>query len=138
MKHEPLAGAHEPSLVEKAEERLRAQILKQGANDLLPSQGALASTLGVSRTVLREAMKHLEAEGLIEIAQGRRIRVKPAGPQAAMRSLDATLRRSEGSPPKLLGVRSPLEGEIAPLAAERIRPDELRTLDDTIVDLRVL
>jgi GntR family transcriptional repressor for pyruvate dehydrogenase complex len=137
MKNEPLAGAQEPSLVKKAEDRLRRQILKRGDHDLLPSQGELAATLGVSRTVLREAMKHLEAEGLVEIAQGRRIRVKPAGPQASMRTLDAMLRRSDASLAQLLEVRRPLEGEIAALAAERILPEELLELENTLVDLRV-
>src|SRR5438874_3211231 len=135
MKNGPLVDPLEPSLVRKAEEHLRKQILKQGANDLLPSQGELAASLGVSRTVLREAMKHLEAEGLIEIAQGRRIRVSPAGPQASMRTLDAMLRRSDASLAHLLEVRRPLEGEIAALAADRIRPEEVSTLETTILDL---
>jgi GntR family transcriptional repressor for pyruvate dehydrogenase complex len=138
MKNGTLVDPREPSLVKKAEEHLRRQILKQGDHDLLPSQGELAAALGVSRTVLREAMKHLEAEGLIEIAQGRRIRVKPAGPQASMRTLDAMLRRSDGSLAQLLEVRRPLEGEIAALAAERIRPEELQTLEAALIELRAL
>lgn len=138
MKNLPLVDPNEPSLVKKAEERLRRQILRRGPNDLLPSQGELAVELGVSRIVVREAMKHLEAEGLIEIAQGRRIRVKPAGPHAAMRTLDAMLRRSDGSLAHLLEVRRPLEGEIAALAASRISPEQLRTLEGTIVDLEAL
>jgi GntR family transcriptional repressor for pyruvate dehydrogenase complex len=129
---------HLPSLVRRAEEHLRKYILKQGDNDLLPSQGELATTLGVSRTVLREAMKHLEAEGLLEIAQGRRCRVKPAGPHASVRTLHAMLRRSDGSLAHLLEVRRPLEGEIAALAAGRIQPDELSTLEKTILELEVL
>jgi len=138
MKNEPLVNPLEPSLVRKAEEHLRKQILKQGDHDLLPSQGKLAISLGVSRTVLREAMKHLEAEGLIEIAQGRRIRVKPAGPQAAMRTLDSMLRRSDATLAQLLEVRRPLEGEIAALAAERIQADEIRILEETVVELQAL
>lgn len=133
-----LVGRDEPSLVKRAEEQLRRQILKRGPNDLLPSQGELAATLGVSRIVVREAMKHLEAEGLIDIAQGRRIRVKPAGPQASVRTLEAMLRRSDGSLAHLLEVRRPLEGEIAALAAERIRPEELETLASTLIDLKAL
>jgi GntR family transcriptional repressor for pyruvate dehydrogenase complex len=138
MSDAPLVKPDAPSLVRRAEERLRRQILKRGPDDLLPSQGELAASLGVSRTVLREAMKHLEAEGLVEIAQGRRIRVKPAGPQASMRTLDAMLRRADGSLAHLLEVRRPLEGEIAALAAERIQLPELEILDGTIVDLQAL
>jgi GntR family transcriptional regulator, transcriptional repressor for pyruvate dehydrogenase complex len=128
----------EPSLVRKAEDQIRRQILKQGVNDLLPSQGELAATLGVSRIVVREAMKHLEAEGLIEIAQGRRIRVKPAGSQASIRTLESMLRRSDGTLADLLEVRRPLEGEIAALAAERITAEQIAVLEGTIVELEAL
>src|SRR5205085_2436719 len=58
--------------------------------------------------------------------------------QASMRTLDAMLRRTDGSLAHLLEVRRPLEGEIAALAAERIRPDELVILDRTIAEMQVL
>jgi len=134
----PIARAQEPSLVKQAEDRLRKRILKKGPHDLLPSQGDLAAELGVSRTVLREAMKHLEAEGLLDIAQGRRIRVRPAGPQASLRSLDAMLRRSPGSLAHLLEVRRPLESEIAALAADRRTPAHLELLETSLKELHVL
>jgi GntR family transcriptional repressor for pyruvate dehydrogenase complex len=134
----PLARAQEPSLVKQAADRLRRRILGKRAPDVLPSQAALAADLGVSRTVLREAMKHLEAEGLLDIAQGRRIRIKPAGPQAALRSLDAMLRRSDGSLAHLLEVRRPLESDIAALAAVRRGPDHLDTLERALSALGAL
>jgi GntR family transcriptional repressor for pyruvate dehydrogenase complex len=134
-KDPPLIDPNEPTLVKRALDHLRRQILKRGAHDILPSQGEIAANLGVSRIVIREAMKHLEAEGLIEIAQGRRIRVKPVDSQASIRSLEAMLRRSDGSLADLLEVRRPLEGEIAALAANRIGVDHLRTLETTIPDL---
>jgi len=134
----PLARAQEPSLVKQAEERLRGRILRKGAPDVLPSQADLAADLGVSRTVLREAMKHLEAEGLLDIAQGRRIRIRPAGPQAALRSLDAMLRRSDGSLAHLLEVRRPLESDIAALAAVRRGPQHLETLERALASLAAL
>jgi GntR family transcriptional repressor for pyruvate dehydrogenase complex len=135
---EPLVRRDEPSLVKRAEDRLRRRILREGAPELLPSQGALAADLGVSRTVLREAMKHLEAEGLLDISQGRRIRVRPAGPQASLRSLDAMLRRTPGSLAHLLEVRRPLEGDIAALAAERRSPAHLETLERSLAALDAL
>ena len=134
----PLARALEPSLVKQAEDRLRKRFLKKGAPDVLPSQAALAADLGVSRTVLREAMKHLEAEGLLDIAQGRRIRIRPAGPQAALRSLDAMLRRSDGSLAHLLEVRRPLESDIAALAAVRRGSGHLDTLERALAALGAL
>ncbi|HLY73697.1 MAG TPA: FadR/GntR family transcriptional regulator [Planctomycetota bacterium] len=136
MKESPLVDPDEPSLVRRAEDRLRKEILKRGAHEILPSQGEIAASLGVSRIVVREAMKHLEAEGLVEIAQGRRIRIRPADSQASVRTLEAMLRRSDGSLAHLLEVRRPLEGEIAALCAVRISDEQVCVLERTIVDLQ--
>jgi DNA-binding GntR family transcriptional regulator len=62
--------------VERIHTRLRASIL---SGDLAPgevlSQVQLARTYGVSRTPLREAIRRLEAEGLIESLENQRARV---------------------------------------------------------------
>lgn len=59
-------------------ERLRAKIL---SGELPPgsivSQTALARTLGVSTTPLREVIRQLQAEGLLEVELNRRPRVAP-------------------------------------------------------------
>jgi DNA-binding GntR family transcriptional regulator len=62
--------------VERIHVRLRASIM---SGDFAPgavlSQVALARTYGVSRTPLREAIRRLEAEGLIESIENQRARV---------------------------------------------------------------
>ena len=59
-------------------ERVRAAILD---GDLAPgsvmSQVALAEELGISRTPLREALRMLQSEGLVEGEPNRRVRVAP-------------------------------------------------------------
>jgi len=66
---------------EDAYERVRAAILD---GDLAPgavmSQVALAMELGISRTPLREALRMLQSEGLIEAEPNRRVRVAPMSP----------------------------------------------------------
>lgn len=64
------------SLAEEAAETLRTLILleKLAPGAPIPERD-LAEALGVSRTPLREAMRVLEAEGLIEYSQTRRPRV---------------------------------------------------------------
>ena len=39
--------------------------------DKLPSQGEMVEIMGVSRTSLREAIKTLEAQGLLEVRNGK-------------------------------------------------------------------
>ncbi|WP_254512899.1 FadR/GntR family transcriptional regulator [Anatilimnocola floriformis] len=125
-----LAGSNR---VEEVVVRLREQIVsgKLTANDSLPSEGDLATTYRVSRTVIREAMRILCTQGLVEISQGRRPRVKGADPQAAIVSLDALLSRGSGSLQHLTEVRLPLEVEIAGLAAERATAEQLQALAQT-------
>jgi len=119
-------------LVRGAVEQLRAFILTRPGGEELPSEAELGERLGVSRTVLREAMKILQAQGLVVLSQGKRARVRPADPQAAIESLDVLLRRSEGSLLHLVEVRRPLEAEIVELAAKRATPDALAEADAAI------
>jgi DNA-binding GntR family transcriptional regulator len=97
------------SVVTLAYEQLRALIL---AGDLAPgsrlAQAALAEQLGTSRTPVREALRRLAVEGLVEFHPNRGFWTSDLG-------LDAVLRRLE--------VRLILEPGIARLAAER-RDDE--------------
>ena len=68
------------SLVEAATEAISAQILhgQLAAGDRLPTERELVEQLGVSRTVLREALSSLEALGLLE-TRGTRGRWVAAG-----------------------------------------------------------
>jgi DNA-binding GntR family transcriptional regulator len=99
------------SVVTLAYEQLRALIL---AGDLTPgsrlAQAELAERLGVSRTPVREALRRLAGEGLVEFHANR-------GFWTADLGLDAVLRRLE--------VRLLLEPGIAALAAERRRDEDL-------------
>ena len=97
-------------LVRGAVEQLRAFILARDGGSELPSEAELGERLGVSRTVLREALKHLQAQGLVALSQGKRARVGSADPQAAIESLNVLLRRSEGSLLHLVEVRRPPRG----------------------------
>src|SRR3712207_1551334 len=48
------------------------------AGSSLPPEPVLAETFGVSRTVVREAMKLLEAKGLVQVRQGSGTVVNPS------------------------------------------------------------
>jgi len=125
--------------VEQVTAELRNKILRGylASNEWLPSEGALAESMGVSRTVIREAMRNLRAQGLVEASQGRRARVRANDPSVLINSLDAMLQRSEATIYHLLQLRRPLEGEIAALAAEHATQEDLEKLGSTLDELRV-
>ena len=95
----------------------------------LPPEGHLAALFNVSRTVVREAMRHLRSQGLVEVGRGRKPRVKPVEPEAAIEALNAMLQRSEGSRGHLLEIRRSLELEIAALAAERASTAQIEAIE---------
>ena len=65
------------SLVEDVCQRLATEIRAElnGGDGWLPPERRLAEQLGVSRTVVREATKRLELQGLIEVRHGIGIKV---------------------------------------------------------------
>ncbi len=103
------------SVAEIAYARLRQQITSGGfpPNARL-NQGDLATTYGISRTSLREALHRLASENLVEFSRHRGFFV--AGPLP----LGEVLNRLE--------VRLLLEPGIARLAAERATPEDVKHL----------
>ena len=106
------------SVVDRAYERIREFVL---TGEIAPGtrlgQAELAERLGISRTPVREALRRLSAEGLVDFHPNR-------GFWAADLGLDAVLRRLE--------VRLILEPGIARLAAERRTDRDLTELRRTI------
>ena len=78
MSAETAVERRDGSLVEAATEAIRSQIGRLSAGDKLPTERELVEQLGVSRTVLREALSSLEALGLLE-TRGTRGRWVAAG-----------------------------------------------------------
>jgi DNA-binding FadR family transcriptional regulator len=128
--------ARRPVLVEQVVARLREAILngEYPPDSVLPSEGTLCESLGVSYTVVREAMRVLRSQGLVEVSQGRRPRVKPAGTDVVRDSLETMLRRNSASLDDLTEVRRPLECEIAALAAVRATPEHMAAMEQAIAD----
>lgn len=102
---------------------LRADIRegRYGVGDRLPSEALLCTELGVSRTVVREAMASLRAEGLVRSRQGSGVYVTD-GPEdiaAPFRTVDHS---RVSSVVEVLELRIAVETEAAALAAVRCSP----------------
>jgi DeoR family transcriptional regulator, aga operon transcriptional repressor len=69
------------SLTERTERQIEALIVDQSlrSGERLPPQDELAERLGVSRTVIREAVRYLIAKGLLEARKGSGVYVRPPG-----------------------------------------------------------
>lgn len=109
-----------PSLVEAACEHIRTSILsgERWPGSQLPTEAEFVDVLGVSRTVIREAVARLAAEGLVEARQGKGIFVSDtARYQAFQITRDEVENLSDVI--QLLELRLCVETEMAALAAER-------------------
>ena len=124
-------------LVAKVVTGLRQQILAgtYAAGASLPSEGRLAESLGVSRTVVREGMRSLRAQGLVVMSQGARSRVAEVDAGPTVESLALLLARSRTSLLQLTEVRRPLEAAIARHAATRATADQISALHAANVEL---
>ena len=113
-------GRRDGSLVEAATDAIRAQIL-QGtftAGDRLPPERVLVEELGVSRTVLREALSSLEALGLIETRATRGRFVASGGSSHRSRSIvSAWLHQHAAEILEVDEIRSALTDAMASVAA---------------------
>jgi len=109
-------------LSDRVADAMTETIFSQGlkAGDRLPSERELGEQFGVSRTVIREAVRSLAAKGLIEIRTGSGLWVTGADAGAVRESMNLLVRSSRGIDyPKIHEVRSILETRVAYLAAQR-------------------
>ena len=118
-------------LAARLAERIRSQALPPGSK--LPTEQDIMQSHGVSRTVVREALSHLQAGGLVQTRHGIGTFVLgPVEPPAFRVSPDrlGTLREVIG----LLEFRISVETEAAALAAQRRLPANMyemrRSLDE--------
>ena len=91
--------------------------------DKLPTEVELVKQLGVSRTVIREAVSRLRNAGLVEPRQGRGVFVLPRRTRPL--DLEAEASDTKGKVLQIVEVRRAMEGEAASLAATRATPDDL-------------
>jgi GntR family transcriptional repressor for pyruvate dehydrogenase complex len=105
----------------------------------LPSERDLGVAFGVSRTTLREALRALEAQGVIEIRTGSRGGAFVAEPSSDLvaAALGALLRFRSATARELGEFRIPFEAENAAWAARRADPAALAELEHIVGDVAV-
>ncbi len=101
-----------------------------GPNEQLPTEQQMIASFGVSRTVVREAIAALKAEGLVESRQGAGVFVA-SNPQRPFR-IDPLGIRCVGDVLQLMELRITVEVAAAGLAAERRSAAQLRAIRQSL------
>jgi DNA-binding FadR family transcriptional regulator len=127
----PLARIRKRSVADQVADRLKEEILsgRLRADDHLPPERELALRFGTNRTTLREALRELEALGLVRIRQGDGVAVLDFRRSGELNLLPAYLAGVARSEDRLralddaLRIRAVVLSEGAALAAERAGPE---------------
>lgn len=131
-------GSHQRSIVERLVEELsneiRMGVLKPG--EKLPSERQLCERFGIGRSSVREALRILGSQGMIEVQMGRGSFVTDFTAPSTESPIVFWNHNHETSFTSLLEVRLAIEPQVAALAAHRATEDHLEQLHSTLEQLR--
>lgn len=115
-------------------ESLRAEILKGSLKigDKLPSSKVIEAQAGVSRSVVREAMAQLKAEGLIDSKQGVGVFVTSKKNDKSFQ-IDKAEFESIHNAIQILELRMSVEVEMGSLAAQRRSDKQMDTITEAML-----
>jgi GntR family transcriptional regulator, transcriptional repressor for pyruvate dehydrogenase complex len=105
------------------------------ANEKLPPERALANELGVSRPVVREALRSVEQLGLIETRAARGTWVQGIGSSTGHRGISLSIRRRGVTAQELSEARIAIESVVAGEAARSATASDIKRLGETLVVL---
>jgi DNA-binding FadR family transcriptional regulator len=103
---------------------------------LLPSEIKLADDFRVSRSVVREALRSMAAQGAIEVLSGKGAVVRPVDDKLLRIFFRRAIDIGHGSNPELMEIRKPLEVQSAMLAAQRRLPEEAASILSVVAEMR--
>jgi len=113
---------------------IQSQALKPGS--FLPPETQLAADLGVSRPIIREALKSLEGKGIIEVMSGKGSVIKPLDGEQLELYFQRAIQIEREAIIDLLELRKGIEVQSAVLAAQRCTADEIASLTQIVADMR--
>jgi GntR family transcriptional regulator, transcriptional repressor for pyruvate dehydrogenase complex len=131
---QPISGGR--NLTEEVVARIAGEIrggrLEPGSR--LPTERELMTALGVSRTVVREAVSALRSEGLVVTRQGSGAFVATDTSRVPFR-IDAAGLSSVSDVLALMELRISIEVEASALAARRAGPPEIERIDGALCEI---
>lgn len=127
----------DPGLTERVANQLLGMIVSQQfkPGDRLPPEREIGEELGVSRTVVREAIRVLSGKGVLDVKSGGGVVVTQIGREDVAETMRLFIQTRGGhdedgpfSYDKVHEVREMLEVQVAGVAAERATPSDLAEL----------
>jgi len=127
------------TLSQKIERRIEEAIIQRKLilGNKLPSEKELCASFAVSRTALREALRRLDARGLIEIRKGSGMFVSEISIEEAVKPLNLyyDLKFDSNLIAQMIEMRLLFEPQIARLAAKNRTEEDLLVLKQNLIDL---
>ena len=129
-----LGKLHRETLAEQAAAGLMQFILEKNLKpgEMLPSEVMLATEFEVSRQVIREALKSLQGQGVIEIINGKGAIIQPISSNTLLVFFARAVQINPNSMIELIEVRQGIEVQSAMLAAERRTHEELTRMREIV------
>jgi len=133
----PVIPMNRDRLYEQVAQQIQELIFASGwpAGSKIPTERELGDRFGVSRTVVREALKALAERGLVAIQPGRGIFVAHLSGDALKEPMKLLFQRRNFSYENLVETRRVLEVEIAGLAAQRAEPDHMEKMRAAVEEM---
>ncbi len=135
----PVAGAlrSEPNLTQRVTDLLLSEITggRYVLGDVLPPEQNIADHVGVSRTVLREAVARLKAEGYLTSKQGRGL-IVTANRRPSVLKMHAAEAGDFNEALAIVELRQGFEMVAASLAAQRRTPEDIATMRAAVDRMR--
>lgn len=136
------AISREPSLAERVTEELLEAIasgrLRPG--DPLAAERAMGEQFGVSRTVIREAVRGLQAKGVLQVQAGRGVTVATVSSSHVAETIELYVRGAQSqeliSPADIAEIRTTLELKLVELACLRATDEDLDAIEHELTLMR--
>jgi GntR family transcriptional repressor for pyruvate dehydrogenase complex len=132
-----IGSAKTTGLVDRVIDHLREHVaseqLRPGSR--LPSETTISLALGVSRPVVREAMRTLAATGLVEMAVGKRATIVPVDGEMISRVIENAVLIGQAEASDILEMRRGIEIAMVALAAERRNDADVAEMQAIVAEM---
>ena len=117
-------------VIERIKEALLNKELQPG--DYLPSEAEMTQSLGVSKTGVREAVKMLQAMGIVEVRRGKKTRIREHPEEDFINPMLFRLIIEKGTTKDIVDFRMMFEPGYTLMAMERATEEDIENIRETL------